>query len=100
MADDQGELARAKLHSTFSQAIDVGRRYDDVTSLKALLLRCLNWDYDRMNAENILLTHFSARYPKMPQSEAAPPSGVEIAALAETEGQAEPVAQQALQKSV
>ena len=24
----------------------------------------------RMNAENILLTHFSARYPKMPQSEA------------------------------
>jgi ribonuclease Z len=24
-----------------------------------------------MQAENILLTHFSARYPKMPQSEAA-----------------------------
>ena len=26
----------------------------------------------RMEAENLLLTHFSARYPKMPQSEAAP----------------------------
>ena len=25
-----------------------------------------------MNARGILLTHFSARYPKMPQSEAAP----------------------------
>ena len=25
-----------------------------------------------MNAQGILLTHFSARYPKMPQSEAAP----------------------------
>ena len=34
MADDQEELARAKLHSTFSQAVDVGRRY--VIPLKAL----------------------------------------------------------------
>ncbi|KAL0960609.1 hypothetical protein HGRIS_005641 [Hohenbuehelia grisea] len=45
MADDQVEMARRKAHSTFGQAIDIGKR---------------------MNAQNILLTHFSARYPKMP----------------------------------
>lgn len=27
MADEQEELARAKLHSTFSQAMDVATRY-------------------------------------------------------------------------
>ncbi|TFK39749.1 hypothetical protein BDQ12DRAFT_734488 [Crucibulum laeve] len=47
MADDQEELARKKAHSTFGQAIGIGRK---------------------MRAENILLTHFSARYPKMPPS--------------------------------
>ncbi|KII91109.1 hypothetical protein PLICRDRAFT_37799 [Plicaturopsis crispa FD-325 SS-3] len=45
MADDQVEMAKAKAHSTFGQALDIGKR---------------------MHAENILLTHFSARYPKMP----------------------------------
>ncbi|TDL24665.1 hypothetical protein BD410DRAFT_745395 [Rickenella mellea] len=45
MADDQADLAKAKAHSTFGEAIDVGKR---------------------MNAKNILLTHFSARYPKIP----------------------------------
>ncbi|KAG1723801.1 hypothetical protein EDB19DRAFT_1915912 [Suillus lakei] len=47
MANDQVEMARAKMHSTFGQAIDIGKS---------------------MNARNILLTHFSARYPKMPPS--------------------------------
>ncbi|KAG8949139.1 hypothetical protein FRC00_008236 [Tulasnella sp. 408] len=49
MADDQVDLAFAKAHSTAGQAIDVGRR---------------------MNAKNILLTHFSQRYPKMPELQA------------------------------
>ncbi|PCH45067.1 hypothetical protein WOLCODRAFT_155082 [Wolfiporia cocos MD-104 SS10] len=44
MADEEEEMAAAKAHSTASQAIGIG------TS---------------MNAKNILLTHFSARYPKI-----------------------------------
>jgi len=47
MADDEIEMATVKRHSTFGQAVDVGRR---------------------MKAQNILLTHFSARYPQMPPS--------------------------------
>ncbi|KAG5654003.1 hypothetical protein H0H81_008585 [Sphagnurus paluster] len=47
MADNQAQLATQKAHSTFGQAISIGKR---------------------MNAEHILLTHFSARYPKMPPS--------------------------------
>ncbi|KAG6896461.1 hypothetical protein C0992_008112 [Termitomyces sp. T32_za158] len=47
MADDQEQLAAKKAHSTFGQALDIGRR---------------------MRAEHILLTHFSARYPRMPPS--------------------------------
>ncbi|KAL4253032.1 RNase Z family protein [Abortiporus biennis] len=45
MGDDQEELARQKAHSTVGQAIDIGTR---------------------MNAKNLLLTHFSARYPQIP----------------------------------
>ncbi|KAI0674372.1 hypothetical protein C8Q78DRAFT_967526 [Trametes maxima] len=45
MSPDEEKLAREKAHSTSAQAIDVGRR---------------------MNAEKLLLTHFSARYPGMP----------------------------------
>ncbi|KAF4591050.1 hypothetical protein EYR40_009650 [Pleurotus pulmonarius] len=51
MADNQEEMARKKAHSTFGQAVDIGKR---------------------MNAENILLTHFSARYPKLPPDALAP----------------------------
>ncbi|KAI6012153.1 hypothetical protein BKA83DRAFT_4370844 [Pisolithus microcarpus] len=47
MADDEADKARAKMHSTVGQAIDIGKQ---------------------MNAYSILLTHFSARYPTMPQS--------------------------------
>ncbi|KIM85847.1 hypothetical protein PILCRDRAFT_817088 [Piloderma croceum F 1598] len=47
MGDDEIEMAKCKRHCTFGQAVDVGRK---------------------MNAENILLTHFSARYPQMPPS--------------------------------
>ncbi|KAL4068530.1 hypothetical protein V8B97DRAFT_2024779 [Scleroderma yunnanense] len=47
MADEEAEKARAKMHSTVSQAVDIGKQ---------------------MNAYSTLLTHFSARYPAMPQS--------------------------------
>ncbi|KDQ60306.1 hypothetical protein JAAARDRAFT_125659 [Jaapia argillacea MUCL 33604] len=47
MGDDQLEIAAAKAHSTVGQAITAGTQ---------------------MDARNILLTHFSARYPKMPPS--------------------------------
>ncbi|SCV69435.1 BQ2448_2455 [Microbotryum intermedium] len=43
--DGLEELARYKGHSTFGQAIDIARR---------------------MHAKHLLLTHFSARYPKLP----------------------------------
>ncbi|KAH9990962.1 hypothetical protein BJV74DRAFT_920412 [Russula compacta] len=49
MGDDQEEMAHAKAHSTISQAIDVAQR------------GC------RMRAQNVLLTHFSSRYPTMPR---------------------------------
>ncbi|KAJ3858973.1 hypothetical protein EV359DRAFT_51550 [Lentinula novae-zelandiae] len=45
MSDAQADMAAAKAHSTVGQAIDIGRK---------------------MGAENVLLTHFSARQPKMP----------------------------------
>ncbi|GBE87655.1 hypothetical protein SCP_1103320 [Sparassis crispa] len=41
LGDDEAEMARDKAHTTTGQAIDIGKM---------------------MNAENILLTHFSARY--------------------------------------
>ncbi|KAK7031531.1 hypothetical protein R3P38DRAFT_2924192 [Favolaschia claudopus] len=47
MGDDEEVMARAKSHSTVGQAIEMGRK---------------------MNAENVLLTHFSARYPRLPPS--------------------------------
>ncbi|KAF8159401.1 hypothetical protein B0H34DRAFT_703302 [Crassisporium funariophilum] len=47
MGDDEADMAKRKSHSTVGQAIDIGKR---------------------MKAKNILLTHFSARYPKMPPS--------------------------------
>ncbi|KAK4048132.1 hypothetical protein OIV83_005002 [Microbotryomycetes sp. JL201] len=43
--DDMPEVAYAKGHSTFGQAIDIAKR---------------------MGAQYLLLTHFSARYPKLP----------------------------------
>ncbi|KAF8504184.1 beta-lactamase-like protein [Hysterangium stoloniferum] len=46
LADDQTELAALKAHSTIGQAIDVAKK---------------------MRAKNVLLTHFSNRFPKTPQ---------------------------------
>lgn len=46
MEDELAQEAIIKMHSTTSQAIDVGRK---------------------MNAKNILLTHFSQRYAKLPR---------------------------------
>ncbi|PPQ90050.1 hypothetical protein CVT25_006290 [Psilocybe cyanescens] len=45
MADEEAEMAKKKNHSTIGQAIAEGKK---------------------MSAKNIVLTHFSARYPKMP----------------------------------
>ncbi|KIY69263.1 hypothetical protein CYLTODRAFT_349872 [Cylindrobasidium torrendii FP15055 ss-10] len=47
MSDDQADQAKSKAHSTHSQAIVVGQK---------------------MNVKSLLLTHFSARYPKLPSS--------------------------------
>ncbi|KAI0264706.1 hypothetical protein BC834DRAFT_882205 [Gloeopeniophorella convolvens] len=51
MGNDQEDMAFAKAHSTVSQAINVGAR---------------------MRAENVLLTHFSSRYPTVPRYFASP----------------------------
>ncbi|KAF8956934.1 hypothetical protein BDZ97DRAFT_1848960 [Flammula alnicola] len=45
MGDDEADMARRKSHSTIGQAIAEGKN---------------------MKAKNLLLTHFSARYPKLP----------------------------------
>jgi ribonuclease Z len=79
MADDQVDMAKAKMHSTFGQAIETGKRcvflqmFNDVFS---------NLWMVRMNAQNILLTHFSARYPKMPPSVYERQPGDPVIALA------------------
>lgn len=60
--DSLPETADYKGHSTVGQAIDVGRR---------------------MRAKHCLLTHFSARYPKVPRLAPAPgnePASVDVAA--------------------
>ncbi|KAI0058634.1 hypothetical protein BV25DRAFT_1212589 [Artomyces pyxidatus] len=51
MGDDQEEMAHRKAHSTIGQAINIGKQ---------------------MHAENVLLTHFSSRYPHMPEYLAQP----------------------------
>jgi len=38
MADDQAEMAAAKMHSTVGQAIDIGRRYAFFFAVKATSL--------------------------------------------------------------
>ncbi|KAJ7035559.1 hypothetical protein C8F04DRAFT_1037200 [Mycena alexandri] len=59
MGDGEEAMARAKAHSTVGQAIEIARK---------------------MNAENVLLTHFSARYPRLPPPVAAVgPTPVEAA---------------------
>lgn len=58
MEDELAEDAIAKMHSTVSQAIEQGHK---------------------MNAENILLTHFSQRYAKIPRIEQNLLSNVGIA---------------------
>jgi ribonuclease Z len=63
MADDEVAMAFAKAHSTFSQAVAIGER----CALFGVGVLFLN-PFCSMNAKNILLTHFSARYPKMPPS--------------------------------
>lgn len=63
MADDQAEMARVKAHSTVGQAIEIGRK---CVQRPSITLFAVLMTAHRMNAEKILLTHFSARYPKMP----------------------------------
>lgn len=38
MADDQAEMAAAKMHSTVGQAIEIGRRYGPFPVVKAAIL--------------------------------------------------------------
>ncbi|KAJ7102976.1 hypothetical protein C8R43DRAFT_230388 [Mycena crocata] len=69
MGDGEEAMARVKAHSTVGQAIETARK---------------------MNAENVLLTHFSARYPRMPppvgtvprSSDSATPRREPVVALA------------------
>jgi ribonuclease Z len=79
MANDQVEMARAKMHSTFGQAIDIGKR---CVSLQYDHWPSLNLEIHSMNAQNILLTHFSARYPKMPPSVSERQAGDPVVAFA------------------
>ena len=68
MGDDQEEMAHAKAHSTISQAIDVAKRQACGYSHNVLLTNGC-----RMRAQNVLLTHFSSRYPTMPRYFASSP---------------------------
>ncbi|TRM58741.1 hypothetical protein BD626DRAFT_410082 [Schizophyllum amplum] len=45
MSDDESEMAAQKAHSTIGQAIEIA---------------------EKMSADTVLLTHFSARYPRLP----------------------------------
>ncbi|WVW79468.1 hypothetical protein I302_101437 [Kwoniella bestiolae CBS 10118] len=56
LEDDKPDVAAVKGHSTFSQAIDIGKR---------------------MKARHILLNHFSQRYPKLPKLPTAVPSTID-----------------------
>lgn len=71
LADDQEEMAREKAHSTFSQAVQVGLEY---VFCSYFLSRVTHSWTDSMGAENILLTHFSARYPRIPPTTSLPAS--------------------------
>jgi ribonuclease Z len=79
MDNVQVEMVRAKMHSAFGQAIDIGKRCD---SLLFIHRRLLNSWVNSMNARNILLTHFLARYPKMPPSISEHQAGDPVVAFA------------------
>jgi ribonuclease Z len=73
LADEEWDRAAHRKHSTIGQAVDVARRYvppppfyTHSQSLTSLVFR--------MNAQNVLLTHFSTRYVSVPPrtSEAFP----------------------------
>lgn len=54
LEDEKPDVAEAKGHSTFGQAIDVGRK---------------------MRARHVILNHFSQRYPKVPNIQQGPSDG-------------------------
>jgi ribonuclease Z len=67
MSDDQAELAAKKAHSTCGQAIDIAKQYDPVYfNFRGASIFLITDTLSRMQAQNVLLTHFSARHPKMP----------------------------------
>ncbi|WWC91109.1 uncharacterized protein L201_006050 [Kwoniella dendrophila CBS 6074] len=77
LEDDKPEVAAIKGHSTFSQAIEVGKK---------------------MKAKHILLNHFSQRYPKLPKLPSAKPkpvtieeSGMNDSAIPSVDQQTEPI---------
>jgi ribonuclease Z len=61
MGDDEADMAQAKGHSTVGQAILTGRQY-----AFSFVPYCLCLALIRMRAKNVLLTHFSARYNRVP----------------------------------
>lgn len=64
--DDMPEVARAKGHSTFGQAIDVATRCVGAFLRYRSGSMLTRSRFTRMKARHLLLTHFSARYPKLP----------------------------------
>ena len=75
MADEELALAQTKGHSTVRQAIDVGKRFVLFFPLLTLLTNFLFFILKKsMSAQHILLTHFSARYSKMPVTKKRSPS--------------------------
>ena len=68
LADEEWDLADFKKHSTLGQAVDIGRQCVDSPSyMRLLTTNCLRTArFPRMKAKNLLLTHFSARYPRVP----------------------------------
>jgi len=66
MADEELELAQMKAHSTVGQAINVGKEFVLLNTPLSPHLLTFFYKNKRMSAQHILLTHFSARYSKMP----------------------------------
>ncbi len=72
LEDDKPEMALAKGHSTFGQAIDVGTRCV-CTSRPTRHRLTSRYPCPSMQAKYLLLNHFSQRYPKLPRLQPVDP---------------------------
>ena len=75
MDDALEEMAKEKAHSTVSQALDVALRYAGSSHCGYQLIET----FLSMSARNCLLTHFSQRYPKLPNVNLSQDSATNIA---------------------